>query len=305
MPTPSNAARPFVPFIRWANTVRVEAGGRGAWERRLLDHELVYVLEGCGRVVLDGVSHPARPDSLFLVRPGVFHSFCSPDEPQRLLGVHFDFEPRADQETWTQFEAATEPLDRARMREPREIAGWELAARPFLELSGRPRVRRLLEEVVAEYNRFDGQSRFVAGALLLAATGQIEREIQLITEVARHARVGADAVRRVQRAREMLEREIETPPSMEEIAARVGWSGDHLRRMFRAVLDASPLEIQTAARIRRAQELLRYGELRAGEVARRCGFEDASHFARVFKRQTGLAPRVWLAVARGDRHSPS
>ncbi len=289
-----------MPFIRWANTVRVEAGGRGTWERRLLDHELVYVLEGCGRIVLDGVAHPARPDSLFLVRPGAFHSFLSPDEAQRLLGVHFDFEPRADQDTFTQFEPAIDPPDRARMRTPREIPGWELAARPFLDLGGRPRVRRLLEDVVAEYNRFDGQSRFVAGALLLAAMGQIEREVWLMGEVARHARVGADAVRRVQRAREVLERELEAPPSMEEVAARVGWSSDHLRRMFRAVLDASPLEIQTAARIRRAQELLRYGELSAGEVARRCGFEDASHFARVFKRQTGLPPRAWGGVARGQ-----
>ncbi|RYX80566.1 AraC family transcriptional regulator, partial [bacterium] len=68
--------------------------------------------------------------------------------------------------------------------------------------------------------------------------------------------------------------------------------------MFRAVLDTSPLEIQTSARIRRAQELLRYGELSTREVAARCGFDDPSHFSRVFKRQTNLSPREWLAVAR-------
>jgi len=295
-PVPSN--RPPAPFVRWANVVWVPEGGRGAHNRRLLDHELVYVLEGCGRVVLDGVSHEANPDCLFLIQPGVYHSFESPHEAQRLLGVHFDFAPLDD--GFDEFEAVSDASNAPRMRAPQAIAGWNTRARPHLDLGGRPRVRRLLEEVVAEYGRHDAQSRFVAGALLLAALGQIEREVRLIGELARHeVAVGADAVRRVQRAREWLEREIETPPSIEEIAARVGWSADHLRRMFRAVLNTSPLEVQTSARIRRAQELLRYGELGREEIAARCGFPDPSHFSRVFKRETGLSPREWLTVARG------
>ncbi|BCM90048.1 regulatory protein PchR [Abditibacteriota bacterium] len=292
------APRPFVPFIRWANTVRVPRGGRGAFKRRLYDHELVYVLEGCGQIILDGQAHDANPDHLFLVQPGVFHSFLSPTEEQRLLGVHFDFEPHLDTSAFTEFEPAPDVPDRTRLRPRREIEGWSLAAYPFLDLTGHPRVRRQLEEVVAEYSRHDQQSRFVAGALLLAVFGQIERELRLIGEVARHERVGADAVRRVQRAREQLEHELESPPSIETIAARVGWSGDHLRRMFRAVLNTSPLEIQTSARIRRAQELLRYGELPTREVASRCGFDDPSHFSRVFKRETGLSPREWQNITR-------
>jgi len=298
MHEPPAAIRPPAPFVRWANVVWVPSGGRGAHNRRLFDHELVYVLEGRGRVVLDGASHEAKPDCLFLIQPGVYHSFESPDEAQRLLGVHFDFAPVGD--GFDEFEAVSNLPTSPRMRAPQAISGWNTREHPRLDLGGRPRVRRFLEEVVAEYGRHDGQSRSVAGALLLAALGQIEREVRLIGELARHEiAVGADAVRRVQRAREWLEREIEAPPSIEDIAARVGWSADHLRRMFRAVLNTSPLEIQTSARIRRAQELLRYGELGREEIAARCGFPDPSHFSRVFKRETGLSPREWLAVARG------
>lgn len=105
-------------------------------------------------------------------------------------------------------------------------------------------------------------------------------------------------MRRVQRAREWLESSETAFFSIEEIASRVGWSGDHLRRMMRAVTGEAPAQLQTAARMRRARDLLRYGALPLAEIARKCGFEDASHFARVFKREVGTTPRQWSASAR-------
>ena len=285
-----------VPFLRWADTVRVPCGGFGAPERRLYDHEWVYVLEGHGQIVLDGVTHPVHPDSLFLVQPGVWHSFLSPRQEQRLLGVHFDWRTRPDTTRFPNFFVAEGHFDLALMRERESLPHWN--QRPFLNLAGRPRVRKMLEEIVAEFHRADEQARFIAGALLVAMMGQIEREIQLLSEMALHPQVGADAVRRVQRAREWLENGENL--SVETVAEKIGWSGDHLRRMTRAVLAVSLLELQRAAQMRRAQQLLRYGGLSVGEIGHRCGFSDASHFVRVFRAQTGLTPRQWLVLARGE-----
>lgn len=287
-----------LPFIRWADTVRVAAGGQGAYQRQLYDHELVYVLEGSGHIVLDGQKHAAPPDSLFLVRPRVWHSFLSDcGQSQRLLGVHFDWSWQHDTPRFEKFFAAVPPVDTSLFREPQEIGGWDLNAQPYLDLAGRPRVRRALEDVVAEYARGDREAGRVAGALLAAAIGHIEREARLLGELS-HQEIGADAVRRVQKARELLEAPHEEVLSIEEIAVRVGWSGDHLRRMVKAVLSTSPAQIQTAARVRRAKELLRYGTLSVAEIAHRCGFEDASHFSRVFRREVGSTPREWAALSR-------
>jgi len=85
---------------------------------------------------------------------------------------------------------------------------------------------------------------------------------------------------------------------VEEIAAQVGWSGDHLRRSFREVLGVSPLQIQINARLRLAQKMLREENRPIAEIAHACGFNDASHFARVFKAETGLSPRQFLAMVR-------
>ena len=284
---------PFAaPFVRWADTVRIEAGGAGTRDRRLYDHELVYVLEGAGEIVLDGQKHPTEPDSLFLVRPRVYHSFLSPSQPQRLLGVHFDWEVRPDTARFQTFRAPGEAGESELFRAPQSVDGWDSDAQPTLDLRGRPRVRRALEAVVFEFNRADEWAGPIAGALLAAAIGQISREARLLSEVALFRDVSPDAVRRVQRARELLEG-LEPPLSIEEVAQSIGWSGDHLRRMCRAVLGVSPLEVQRAAQMRRAQELLRYGGLPIREIARRVGFDDASHFARVFKHMVGCAPREW------------
>ena len=294
----SSASLQFqVPFIRWADTVWIPAGGKGASNRQLYDHELVYVLEGRGFIVLDGQKHEAAPDSLFLVPPRAWHSFLSPDEPQRLLGVHFDWEVRPDTARFERFFAAHPPVDESLFRSARSVSGWNPLVRPFLTLRGRPRVRRLLEEVVAEYGKSDVESREVAGALLAAALGQMAREVRLLDEFSQ-SMVGPDAVRRVQRARELLEAPRDEPLSMAEVGRQVGWSADHLRRMTRAVLGVAPLQLQTAARVRRAQELLRYEQLSVAEIARRCGFDDASHLGRAFKKETGYSPRAWLLLAR-------
>lgn len=299
-PEPTAMSEFHLPFVRWADTVRVAPGGRGAFERQIYDHELVYVLDGRGHIVLDGQKHEASTDSLFLVRPRVWHSFLALETgPERLLGVHFDWSYHATTAQFLKFRPAVAPFEAELFRAPRQIAGWNLEQRPCLDLGARPRVRRLLEEIVVEIGRDEPESPFIAGALLAACLGQIEREARLLGEQNAHT-VGADAVRRVQRAREWLET-AETPLSVEEIAARVGWSGDHLRRMMRAVSGEAPAQLQTAARMRRAQELLRYGALPIAEIARQCGFDDASHFARVFKRETGLTPRAWAVSTTQNR----
>lgn len=293
------AALPFaLPFIRWANTVLYEAGTAMA-PRRIYDHEFVYVMAGRGEIVIEGQARSAHADTLFLVQPRQWHFWrAARDERFVLLGVHFDWVPQVDTYSFTEFRPADAPLEEFRFRQAQAVPNWDLAELPFLNLKGRPRVRRLLDEVVAEYARGDDMAQSGAGALLAAAIAQMSREARAIEALKHCQHVGPDALRRVERARALLETPRERALSIEEAAAQVGWSADHLRRMFRAVLGASPNQIQTAARIRRAKELLRYEQLSIAKIGEQCGFDDPSHFARVFKQECGLSPREFLSLIR-------
>jgi AraC-like DNA-binding protein len=52
--------------------------------------------------------------------------------------------------------------------------------------------------------------------------------------------------------------------------------------------------VETAAR------LLREGAMPVSAAATHVGFGDPRHFARVFKRMTGVRPREWAAIS-GER----
>ncbi len=294
-----NLAFPFqVPFIRWAD-VTVVTPRNPTSLRRLYDHELVYVLGGSGLIRLEEKTFKATADQLFLIPPRTWHAFHAEEgDDFTLLGVHFDWVSQHDTLAFPLHRAADEPVEPARFRQSQKVPHWNVENMPFLDLKGRPRVRRALEEVVAEYNKFDEESPISSGGLLASAIALIAREARGLQQLKHSTAIGADALRRVQRAREMLESAQSPSLSIEEVAAQVGWSGDHLRRMFRVVLNTSPYHIQSGARLQRAKVLLRSENLSIAEVAARCGFEDASHFSRVFKKESGLSPRQYLALAK-------
>ncbi|PTT15971.1 AraC family transcriptional regulator [Acidovorax sp. HMWF029] len=60
-------------------------------------------------------------------------------------------------------------------------------------------------------------------------------------------------------------------------------------------------------RLARAGELLRRPQLAhvaVGEIGRRCGFADPSHFARAFQRAMGVSPAQWRRDGRGHTQIP-
>ncbi len=81
--------------------------------------------------------------------------------------------------------------------------------------------------------------------------------------------------------------------SAEALAADAGVSDAYLRRLFKEAHGISPKAYLQAVRLRRAKELLSLGFHTVGEVAAKCGYASIYHFCRVFKSETGLAPKEY------------
>lgn len=78
---------------------------------------------------------------------------------------------------------------------------------------------------------------------------------------------------------------------MSNIAEQVGLSVNHLSRLFRRDIKASPNEYRERHRIEYAQRHLAQPGCRIKEVAIDLGFKHLSHFSKWFKNHTGVSPR--------------
>jgi len=96
----------------------------------------------------------------------------------------------------------------------------------------------------------------------------------------------------VDRARKHLEEHLDRHVSLDELSRIAGVNVFTLCRRFRDVVGLPPLAYHRNLRVQFAGRLLEDKRIPVKTVAYRVGFTSPRHFSRVFKEQTGMAPRA-------------
>lgn len=97
--------------------------------------------------------------------------------------------------------------------------------------------------------------------------------------------------------------------SVDALADAANMSRSTYLRHFGRIAKCSPLQYQTACRIKRAKELLVFTDLPAAQIAQECGFYDSSHLIRFFSKAEGMSPMLYReldqeeAIKRLNVHS--
>lgn len=89
---------------------------------------------------------------------------------------------------------------------------------------------------------------------------------------------------------ELMNRHLDDPLSMDDLAEAAGYSRRHLERLFREALGKTPGDFYRALRLDRGRNLLSTTNMTLLEVATACGYATVSHFSKSFRARFGTAP---------------
>jgi len=90
--------------------------------------------------------------------------------------------------------------------------------------------------------------------------------------------------------RQVVEQHYASPVSLEELAYLSGRSLSSFKRDFQQIYNTSPASWIREKRLGKAKELLESTPMSVSEICYSLGFENVSHFSRIFKEYHGQAP---------------
>lgn len=98
---------------------------------------------------------------------------------------------------------------------------------------------------------------------------------------------------RVDRAKAILNEEMQNPPPLEALARTLGASPFYLSRQFAQEAGLTMQQFLRQVRMERAAELLRTGECNVTEAALEVGYNSLSHFSTAFHETFGCCPGLY------------
>ncbi|WP_245833174.1 AraC family transcriptional regulator [Oceanobacillus timonensis] len=83
---------------------------------------------------------------------------------------------------------------------------------------------------------------------------------------------------------------------LDDIANHVYLSPYYFSRMFKKLMDSSPIQYLINYRVNHAKKLLHHTNLSIEEIAVECGFNSTSHFITTFKKNVNISPKQFRAI---------
>ncbi len=88
------------------------------------------------------------------------------------------------------------------------------------------------------------------------------------------------------------------PFSLNAMSAALGYTPQYLSTLFHKDTGISPQSYVQQLRVQKASQLLLEKKHTISEIAQEVGYTDSKHFTRIFRKHTGLSPRVFRSSNR-------
>ena len=230
------------------------------------DYHILYVEKGTCHLLLDGVWQTVGEGGVILFRPGEPQVYRYLKEDESISHyVHF---------TGSGCEGILRRLG---------IDGVKVF------LMGRSNsYEELSEKLAYEYSMRGAFFGDRCAAYLWELLGIVARKYAL-----RQESVTPRAEGRINAACRRIYENVQSPPSVGELAAESCLSVSRFAHLFRDVTGKSVAEFVAAIRMERAKELLAGTDMSVREIGELVGYENQNYFSRCFRKVSGISPREY------------
>ncbi len=241
--------------------------------RILNEYQLLYIVEGRG---FFRSAHQKETEvhggDMFLLFPGEWHTYHP-----------------AKEDGWKSFWIGF----KGKNMDDRVRAGFLSVDKPIYSIGFSEEVIRLyreayrvaVEELANSQQILAGTVNFMIGLMYAFERNRLFTNDKIHVDIINSARL---------RIRETLE----SPVSIQQIAAESGISYSNFRKLFKEYTGVSPALYQQELRIQRAKELLAISDLSVKEIAYRLNFDSSDYFSSRFRAKVGMPPLEYRKKTR-------
>ncbi len=257
-------------------------------DREIWDHEIGFIEKGSMRITVDGETHIARENDIFILRPGVHHILEWNGEDCNQPHVHFDFKKQPDSEKVGISFVRRDQMPSEQLSFYREdfFRQNDIDIPVVMHLSNPLKIKNLLFKIIDEFTYKQPASDIVMQGLLTQMIGQILRENSANAEAPLATRQINDIVT-------FLRKNVDSNLCLSDISAHMNISNWSLIQSFNKYYSCSPMKYYNRLRHIRAMDLLQNSILSISEISAQMNFSEPQTFSRWFKNIDGNYPSTY------------
>ena len=231
--------------------------------------ELLYCVEGCGKVVINSNAIDMHKGNLILINSGDIHYTITETQcfTYYCLIIYSDFLKKF---------------------------GIDVEELHFVENVTDECGKLFFKKIIHELTTGSSYYNVIAIGEIISYMGYLCRKYKI-------KKVNTKNDTMIKMALIYIRKHYKEDLSVDHIASHTGFSRYYFSRQFKEITGMTVTEYIRFIRCRHAHELLSEGNYSVSKAAMECGFTDLSYFTKVFKRQTGVLPS---AVALSAQNNP-
>jgi len=158
-----------------------------------------------------------------------------------------------------------------------------------------PMMRTVIKQILEHPYQGIIARMYLEAKVLELISLQLFQLIQQENQQPRCLKLSTQEIEQIYEAQGILKTNYLQPPSIVELAQKVGLDRMKLQQGFRELFQVTPFQYLQNYRLDLARILLEKKDLTVSNVAHRIGYSNVSYFSRAFKRRFGVTPGKYSA----------